>query len=274
METVGQDVEQEAADELVGIEGHHLLLAMVAIVLPQEADVAVGESDEAAVGDSDAMGIAGEMIEHLLGSAERSLGIDDPGSGAQLPQAGSEQSSRGQACQSAEKPELVCIERRLEAGQEKPAIEPRQHLHRQKEPRPAADPAGPIDRGPATWHDAVHMGMMMQVLSPAVQDGDQPDLGAEVLGIGSDDAQRLGRCGEQDGVDNGLVLEGNLGNRRRHGENDREVRHRQQVGLAVRQPFGTGQPLALRAMPVAARNGRRPLPALWAKPVMGSWRSR
>jgi hypothetical protein len=85
-----------------------------------------------------------------------------------------------------------------------------------------------------------------------VQDGDQPDLGAEVLGIGSDDAQRLGRRGEQDGVDHGFVLEGDFGDRRRHGEDDMEVRHRQQIGPAVHQPCGTGQPLALRAMPVAA----------------------
>ena len=92
----------------------------------------------------------------------------------------------------------------------------------------------------------------MQVLSPGVEHGHQPDLGAEVLGIGGDDAQRLGRRLEQDGVDHGFVLEGDLGDRRRHGEDDMEVRHRQQIGLAVRQPLGTGQPLALRAMPVAA----------------------
>jgi hypothetical protein len=83
------------------------------------------------------------------------------------------------------------VERRLEAGQEKPAVETRQHLYRQKEARAAADPAGPVDRWPATRHEAVEMGMMMQVLSPGVQDGDQPNRGAEMPGIGGDDAQRL-----------------------------------------------------------------------------------
>src|SRR5437762_1853906 len=87
------DVEQEAADELVGVEGHDLSLVVVAIVLPQEADAAVGESDEAAVGDGDAMGIAGEVIEYLFGSAERPLGIDDPGNGPQRPQAAGERVS-------------------------------------------------------------------------------------------------------------------------------------------------------------------------------------
>ena len=37
------------------------------------------------------------------------------------------------------------------------------------------------------------MRMMVQVLPPGVQHGDEPDLGAEMLGIGGDGAQRLGR---------------------------------------------------------------------------------
>jgi hypothetical protein len=31
------------------------------------------------------------------------------------------------------------------------------------------------------------------------------------------------------------------------------------------------RPLTLGTVPIAARNGHRPLPALWADPVMGSW---
>jgi hypothetical protein len=50
------------------------------------------------------------------------------------------------------------------------------------------------------------------------------------------------------------------------------VRHRQQIGLARRQPVPCRGTLALRAVPVAAGNGCRPLPVLWADPVMGSWR--
>ena len=160
MEAVGQDVEQEAADELVGTKGHHLLLVVVAIILPAEADPAFGKTDQAAVGDGDAMGIAAEIIQHLLGSAERSLGVDDPANAAQRPQPGSEHGWRGQARQIAKEPELARIERRLEAGQEKPAVETRQHFDRQKEAGAAADPAAPVRRWPATRHDAVDMGMM------------------------------------------------------------------------------------------------------------------
>src|SRR5438105_6984608 len=198
------------------------------------------------------MGIAGEIIEHLLRSAERALGVDDPSNGAQRSQACSEGGGRSQAGQIAEEPELTRLERRLEAGQEKPTVETRQHLYRQKEARAAADPAAPVGRWPAARHNAVDMGMMMQVLSPGVQDRHQPDLGAEMPGIGSDDAQRLGGGGEQDAIDDGLIVESDLGNRRRHREDDVEVRHRQQLGLSIGQPLSTHQPLALRAVPVAA----------------------
>src|SRR4051795_6773633 len=71
--------------------------------------------------------------------------------------------------QIAEEPEVAGIERRLEAGQKESSVETRQHLYRQKEAGAAADPTGPVDRGPATRHDAVDMGMMVQVLPPGVQ---------------------------------------------------------------------------------------------------------
>jgi hypothetical protein len=45
---------------------------------------------------------------------------------------------------------------------------------------------------------------------------------------------------------------GHLGNRCRQGEDDVEVLHWEQVGLPVGQPFGASEPLALRAVPIAA----------------------
>ena len=117
------------------------------------------------------MGVAAEIIEHLLGSAERALGVDDPANGAQRPQPDSEGGWRSQACQIAKEAELARLESRLEAGQKKPAVETRQHLYRQKEAGAAADPTASVRRWTATRHDAVDMGMMMQVLSPSVQDG-------------------------------------------------------------------------------------------------------
>src|SRR6516225_11713949 len=112
----------------------------------------------------------------------------------------------------------------------------------------------------------------MQVLAPGVEHGEKTDLGAEMPRVCGDGTERLGGAPEQDGVDRLLVLEGDLGERGGQREHDVEIRNRQELCLPGRQPLGTRLPLALRAMAVAAGNGRCPLPALWANSVMGSWR--
>ena len=61
VEALGQDVDEEAADELVCCERHHLVAigAFDPIVLVLEADSIFVERDQSAVGDGDAMGVAG-----------------------------------------------------------------------------------------------------------------------------------------------------------------------------------------------------------------------
>ena len=73
-----QDVEQEAAQELLRIERHGSLLISVGIIFPAESNLVLLESHEAMVGDGDPMGIAGEIAEHMMGTAERWFGVDDP----------------------------------------------------------------------------------------------------------------------------------------------------------------------------------------------------
>ena len=70
--------------------------------------------------------------------------------------------------------------------------------------------------------------------------------------IGGDRDERLGGGAEQDGVDGGLVVEGDLGDRRRQGEDDVEIGNRQQFRRPIGEPLCARQPLALRAVPVAA----------------------
>ena len=85
VEPVGQDVDQEAADELVGVECHVLLAVAIigAIVLPSKGDAGAIAGDQPAVGDGDAMGIALQIGQHGLWPAERALGIDHPFGSAQ-----------------------------------------------------------------------------------------------------------------------------------------------------------------------------------------------
>jgi hypothetical protein len=71
-------VEQEASQELMDIQSHEALLVAMRGIAPSEGDVAVGESDQSAVGNGDAMSIGAEITQHMFRTAERWLGIDDP----------------------------------------------------------------------------------------------------------------------------------------------------------------------------------------------------
>src|SRR5271166_4025680 len=96
------------------------------------------------------------------------------------------------------------------------------------------------------------MRMMLQGLPPGVQHRNRADLCAEVTRVVGNVAHRIGGRTEQDGVDDALVVERNLGGRRRQGEDHMVVGHRQQLGLTRLKPFSACQTLALRAVPIAA----------------------
>src|SRR3954463_3884260 len=95
--------------------------------------------------------------------------------------------------------------------------------------------------------------MMLQGLAPSVENHGHAELGAEMLGIGRDGGECLGRRAEQDCVGGGLVLERDLADRRRQCEDDMKVRHWQQLGLPICEPTGPRQSLALRTMAVSTR---------------------
>src|ERR1700686_2467484 len=80
VEAVRQHVDEEAADELVVRERHHLgpLTSLGAIILPLEGDGVAVERDQAAVGDGDAVGVARQIGEHRLRPAEWTLSVDHP----------------------------------------------------------------------------------------------------------------------------------------------------------------------------------------------------
>ena len=87
----------------------------------------------------------------------------------------------------------------------------------------AADPAVAVGSNAATGDDAVQVGVQLQSLPPGMQDGNEADLSAEVLGVGGEGAQSAGGGTEQQGVDNARVLEGEGGDRRGKSEDQVEV---------------------------------------------------
>jgi hypothetical protein len=85
-----------------------------------------------------------------------------------------------------------------------------------------------------------------------MEHGGETDARAEMLRIGGDGGQRLGRGPEQEVVDGGLVVERDGADRRRQGEDDVIIGDRQEFRVTLDQPLPRRRALALRAMPVAA----------------------
>jgi hypothetical protein len=67
MKALGQDVQQKAADELIGREGHELLAILVAIVFPGEAHRAVVDVAQAVIRDGDRA--IGRAVQKCCGAA-------------------------------------------------------------------------------------------------------------------------------------------------------------------------------------------------------------
>ncbi len=80
VKTLRVHMEEEAADELGDVEGHGFVATgpVDAIVLAIEGDGIVLESDQAAIGDRDTVGVAREISEHRFGPGKWALGVDHP----------------------------------------------------------------------------------------------------------------------------------------------------------------------------------------------------
>ncbi len=69
---------EKAAEKLLVAEGHQAALAVMRIIFPSKRHVSIGHIDKAMIGDGDAVGVAGQIMQHVFRSAEWFLRIDDP----------------------------------------------------------------------------------------------------------------------------------------------------------------------------------------------------
>lgn len=85
-ESFGKHVQEEATNELLGLQSHGSLALLVSVVFPAEDDLFWMDGEEAMVGDGHPVGIAGQVFKNLLGTPERRFAIDHPVAGLQAPQ--------------------------------------------------------------------------------------------------------------------------------------------------------------------------------------------
>ncbi len=77
-EALGEQMQEEAAQELIEREGHQFLLIVVRRIAPMKGDLAVGHRYQSMVGDGDTVGVTAEILEHILGAAEGWFRVDHP----------------------------------------------------------------------------------------------------------------------------------------------------------------------------------------------------
>ena len=86
-----------------------------------------------------------------------------------------------------------------------------------------------------------------------MEHGGDTDTSAEMFGVGRDCENGLARGLEQQIVDHRFILIGEVSDWCREREDDVEVGHRQELGLALGKPLLCRCGLAFVAMPIAAR---------------------
>ncbi len=143
-EAAWQQVQEEAAQELVDRQAHQSLLVAVGGVSPAEADLTIGESNQSAVGDADPVGVCAEIAQGMFRSTERSLGVDHPVVTEQESEPGGEAAWLGKWCEVAMELELAFMKRGLQTSYELAAEDTSEHLDREEEGSSRGDPAGVI----------------------------------------------------------------------------------------------------------------------------------
>ena len=74
----GQYMQEKATKEFLGAECHDFRLIVMPIVFPAEAHLAIVDTHQAMIGDRHAMGVAAELVQHLLWTTRGRFGVDDP----------------------------------------------------------------------------------------------------------------------------------------------------------------------------------------------------
>lgn len=77
-ESLWQEVLKKAAQKFLASQGHGAWFVVVRVVLPSEGDFRFADGENAVIGNSHAMGIPSQIMQDMVWSAKRWLGVDHP----------------------------------------------------------------------------------------------------------------------------------------------------------------------------------------------------
>src|ERR1700722_12457385 len=146
------------------------------IVLPFKTDAAVFESTKAMVGDCHSVGVASQISENPLRSAEGGLDVNHPFNFGGLLTQGFECGGRRQRSELAGEAQVAVTEGLAQLPQKllTEALA-EQEIGKKEGVFAARNPARTIGRDASARHDAMQMGMQMQVLTPGVEHRQEAD---------------------------------------------------------------------------------------------------
>jgi hypothetical protein len=113
-------------------------------VAPAEVDVSLGESNQPAVGDGDAVGVGTEIAQRVFRSCERAFGVDDPIVVEQKSEPSCEGARLLKRQEAAVELECAGMKGGLESGDKLAAEDPAEHFEGKEEGEARGDPAGVI----------------------------------------------------------------------------------------------------------------------------------
>jgi hypothetical protein len=230
-ETLGQDVEQEALDELAGLELHGGLPLASSAAPVAEADASVPVIDEPVVGESDAVGVAGEVVEHLRRPGHGGLAVDDPVVASQA----------SASCRR----ELGVGDEPLLSGTREPvetlaSEDLGEGPHGKEISLARRPPGGTVGRERTAGDEAVEVNVSGKGLAPGVEDGGDAEVSSEVLGILAEGLEGLGSAAKEEIVEEARMAPGERVELVREREDHVEVVHGQEPGPLQLEPTFLG----------------------------------
>lgn len=253
-EVCRKGVKEKATDKLDRIKGHGPLTTAVSIVFVAEGDLAFLKGQKALIGDGNAVGVAGQVFENMLGRSKGWLCVDDP-IGFIL--AGDKRPPGGLLAEVGElavKEYLSLFPGVFKIAKKLLFKERAENAYRQKKAFAARYPAVTLRGYPATRNQNMHMGVVLKGLAPGMKNGQKADLGAQMGGVAADRLKGLGGGPKENAVKDAFVLQCDRCQGLRKSEDDMKVWDSdEKFFFPGVKPLCPGCGLTLRAMAVAAR---------------------
>jgi hypothetical protein len=153
-------MQQESAQEFIHAQRQQAFLVLMGGVAPAERDLAIGERDEAVVGDRHAMSILAKITERVLRPSKGAFGVNHPLGAEQRAKPRREGFRIVKRGEPSVEAEFMLRMELFEAIDELAPKDFSEHLDRQEELRLRVDPSRVIGSKTAGGHYTVYMRMM------------------------------------------------------------------------------------------------------------------